>query len=145
MKTFKRQGQLAPPELKEIHPLGKSPLLTIESPRFRDGKPIVLAESGAIIEYLIDHFGPHLAPNRYPDETVKGQVGMETESWFRYRYFMHYAEGSLMLYLVVKLIFNSKSADTMLVLPLFSTSISVKLMHSNYRAIQAGIPRIVGD
>lgn len=96
---------LAPEELKQIHPLGKAPIVTVESA----GKRVVLAESGAIIEYLIDHFGPHLAPSRYPKGGPEG-VGMETESWLRYRYLMHYAEGSLMPYLVTILLFNGTSA-----------------------------------
>lgn len=50
-KTYKRQSdKMAPPELKKVHPLGKAPVVTIETPNSE--KPIVLAESGAIIEYL---------------------------------------------------------------------------------------------
>lgn len=97
---------LAPPELKDVHPLGKSPIVSIESGS--TPTPMVLAESGLIAEYLIDHFAPRLAPERYA-EGKEGQVGGETESWLRYRYFMHYAEGSLMPYLVVALLINSKS------------------------------------
>lgn len=70
-------------------------------------KPLVLAESGFMIEYLIDHFGPWLAPEKYR-KGQEGQVGGETEEWTRYRYFMHYAEGSLMPFLVMALVFNSK-------------------------------------
>ena len=96
---------LAPEELKKIHPLGKSPIISIQA----DGmsKPLILAESGLIIEYLVDHFGPHLAPKRYT-EGKEGQVGGETEEWIRYRYYMHYGEGSIMPYLVVALVMNSK-------------------------------------
>lgn len=68
---------------------------------------MVLAESGFMIEYLIDHFGPRLAPERYR-KGQEGQVGGETEEWTRYRYLMHYAEGSLMPLLVMALVFNSK-------------------------------------
>lgn len=105
LKTYKRQNQLAPPELKEIHPLGKSPILTIESEA--TSKPLVLAESGMIIEYLIDHYGTRLVPKRYA-EGKEGQVGGETEEWLRYRYLMHYAEGSLMPYLVFTIVMRSK-------------------------------------
>ena len=83
---------LAPPELKEVHPLGKAPIVSIESENTPN--PIVLAESGLITEYLVDHFAPHLAPRRY-SEGKEGQVGGETESWLRYRY------------LVVSLLVNS--------------------------------------
>ena len=96
---------LAPPELKKIHPLGKAPLLTIEV----EGRssPLVLAESSVIVEYLIKHYGPHLAPREF-DAGKEGQIGQETEEWLRYRYFMHYAEGSLMPYLLSALIAISK-------------------------------------
>ncbi|CAD6578230.1 MAG: hypothetical protein ASARMPRED_008650 [Alectoria sarmentosa] len=61
LQTYKRQSMLAPPELKEIHPLGKSPLVTISTP---SAAPLVLAESSFIVEYIIDHFGPRFAPTR---------------------------------------------------------------------------------
>jgi glutathione S-transferase len=74
---------LAPPELKKIHPLGRSPVI-------RDGE-FVLAESGAIIEYLAEKYGAgRLAPPR-------GTHEFET-----CRYWMHYAEGSLMMQLLLK-------------------------------------------
>ena len=103
LQTYKRQSMLAPPELKEIHPLGKSPLVTISTP---SAAPLVLAESSFIVEYLIDHFGPRFAPARY-ESGKEGQVGGETEAWVRYRYYMHYAEGSLMPYLLVGLLLSS--------------------------------------
>ena len=105
LKTFKRQNMLAPSELKEVHPLGKSPAVTVESEA--NPKPLVLAESGYIFEYLIDHFGSWLAPERY-QKGKDGEVCGETEEWTRYRYYMHYAEGTLMPYLVIFLLFNSK-------------------------------------
>ncbi|BDD55794.1 hypothetical protein MPDQ_007961 [Monascus purpureus] len=104
IKAFKRMPSgLAPPEMKDIHPLGKSPVVSIEWPG--SGKPLVLAESGNIIEYLIDHFGgveKGLVPQRYARDE-NGQ-DTETESWLRYRFFMHYSEGSLMPNLVLQLI-----------------------------------------
>ena len=74
----------APPALREIHPLGKSPVI-------EDGA-LVLAESGAIIEYLIDAYGHgRLAPVRgTPDGT-------------RYLYWLHFAEGTAMMQLLVRL------------------------------------------
>jgi glutathione S-transferase len=78
---------LAPPSLKKVHPLGKSPVIT-------DGDATV-AESAAIIEYLVDKYGAgRLVP-------LAG-----TPDYLRYRYFMHYAEGSAMPPLVMKLIFS---------------------------------------
>lgn len=95
---------LAPAELKEIHPLGKSPVISIESPSNANGKPLILAESGVITEYLCEHFGGEkLTPKRYPEDK-EGQVGGETEEWMRNRYFMHYSEGSLMPFLVMQLV-----------------------------------------
>lgn len=106
VKVYKRQSnQLAPPTLKEVHPLGKSPVITVEASTL--SKPIVIAESAAIIEYLCDHFAPHLVPKRY-QEGKEGQVGGETESWLRYRFFMHYAEGSLMTLLLLALFMDSE-------------------------------------
>ncbi|KAI9811678.1 MAG: hypothetical protein M1832_000712 [Thelocarpon impressellum] len=109
IQTFKRtKEKLAPPELKEIHPLGKSPVVSIEAPGLSE--PLILAESSCIIEYLTEHFGKWLEPKQYA-EGKEGQVGGETEEWLRYRFFMHYAEGSLMTYLIVALIVgNIKSS-----------------------------------
>ena len=108
LKTYKRRAdKLAPSELKKVHPLGKSPVLTIEAPGAE--KPLVLAESAAIVEYLCDHFGsaqPSLVPERY-QAGRENQVGGEREEWIRYRYFMHYVEGTLMPYLVMALVNDS--------------------------------------
>ena len=83
LKTYKRsKDMLAPKELKDVHPLGKSPVVSIDVEGM--SKPIILAESGLIVEYLIDHFGPRLAPKRYL-EGKENRVGGETEEWFRYR------------------------------------------------------------
>lgn len=87
IKRYERDAKtmLAPPELKAVHPLGKSPLLT-------DGD-LTLAESGAIIEYLLDRYGQgRLRPT--PDAS----------DFLRYRFWMHYAEGSLMPLLVMSLV-----------------------------------------
>ncbi|MBB3220317.1 glutathione S-transferase family protein [Pseudoduganella umbonata] len=78
---------LAPPELKAVHPLGKSPVIV-------DGDCTV-AESGAIVEYLMDHYdqGRLRPPGRTPEKR-------------RWTYFLHYAEGSMMPPLLMKLIFD---------------------------------------
>ncbi len=81
------QTMLAPESLRRVHPLGKSPVVT-------DGD-LVLAESGAIVEYLADRYGDHrLAP----------QPG--TPERLRYTYWLHYAEGSAMPPLLLKLVFQ---------------------------------------
>lgn len=78
---------LAPPELRAVHPLGKSPVIT-------DGDNI-LAESGAILEYLVETHGQgRLVPAPGTPERL------------RYRYWMHYAEGSAMPPLLLKLVFD---------------------------------------
>jgi glutathione S-transferase len=83
IKVFKRTTLgVAPKELKEIHPLGKSPVIEIQ-PEGAE-KPIVLAESGLIVEYLAEHFGGDLIPRRYP-VGVDGGIGKETEEWMRYK------------------------------------------------------------
>lgn len=82
-----RKTMLAPAELKAVHPLGKSPVIT------DDGE--VIAETGAIIEHLVERHGQgRLMPS-------PGSAAHR-----RYRYWLHYAEGSLMPLLVMKLIFS---------------------------------------
>ncbi|KAL8664238.1 MAG: hypothetical protein Q9202_003188 [Teloschistes flavicans] len=103
LKTYKRQERQAPPALKKVHPLGKAPLLSVQAEGAAE--PIVLAESGPIAEYLIDHFGPQLAPSKWQDGR-ENQVQGETEQWLRYRYYMHYTEGTLMPYLVTALLLS---------------------------------------
>ena len=89
IKRYQRDPatMLAPPALREVHPLGKSPVIT-------DGD-LTLAESGAIIEYLVD---------RYGNGRLIPQAG--TPDRLRYIYWMHFAEGSLMPPLLLQLIFN---------------------------------------
>src|SRR5687767_8339979 len=75
---------LAPAELKQVHPLGRSPVI-------RDGD-FVLAESGAILEYLVERYGGgRFVPQR------------GTREYETCRYWVHYAEGSLMMQLLVRL------------------------------------------
>lgn len=79
---------LAPPSLRAVHPLGKSPVVTT-------GDGLVLAESGAILESLIERHGNgRMAPAAGTPEAL------------RYRYWMHYAEGSAMPPLLLKLMFD---------------------------------------
>ncbi|KAB8295775.1 hypothetical protein EYC80_008598 [Monilinia laxa] len=97
----------APPELKKVHALGKSPILTILPPGATE--PVVLAESAFITEYLLDHFTNASTSTLLPTRWKPGQentVGGETDEWSRFRYYMHYAEGSLMPLLVIALIMS---------------------------------------
>ncbi len=92
---------LAPPELRRVHPLGKSPVIT-------EGK-LTLAESGAILEYLVDRHG-------------QGRFKPTDEAdLLRYRYFMHFAEGSAMPPLLLKLIFDKVASAPM---PFFAKPIA---------------------
>jgi len=81
-----RKTNLAPDELLKIHPLGKSPVISDDDR--------VIAESGPIVEHLIEAYGQKFIPQ-------KG-----TEDYQNYRYFMHYAEGSFMPLLIMSLIFH---------------------------------------
>ncbi len=108
LKTYKRTAEsLAPPELKSVYPLGKSPVVEIFPPD--SATSIVLAESAAIVEYFCDYYGSWLVPTRYR-EGKDGQIGGETESWIRYRMLMHYAEGSLMPLMLMSLMVKSKGS-----------------------------------
>lgn len=95
LKIYQRDKatKLAPPELKKIHPLGKSPVIT-------DGNEVI-AESGAIIEYLVETYG---AQATAPD-LAHLQPALRTPEHRQCRFWMHYAEGSLMNWLVMKLVF----------------------------------------
>jgi glutathione S-transferase len=87
MVVYKRDPttQLAPPEMKRVHPLGKSPIVTDDD--------LVLAESGAIIEHLVERYGGgRFAPPIGAPERV------------RYSFWMHFAEGSVMPPLTLNLV-----------------------------------------
>jgi len=89
VKRYQRDAKtmLAPPELRAVHPLGKSPVI-------QEGE-VTLAESGAIVEYLVARHGNgRLIP------------AAGTPQRLRYTYWMHFAEGSAMPPLLLKLIFD---------------------------------------
>ncbi len=89
IKRYQRDPKtmLAPPSLREVHPLGKSPVIT-------DGA-VTVAESGAIVEYVVERHGAgRLAPPPGTPERL------------RYTYWLHFAEGSAMPPLLMKLIFD---------------------------------------
>jgi glutathione S-transferase len=96
IKRYERDPKtmLAPATLRQVHPLGKSPVVT-------DGD-LVIAESGAIVEYLID---------RYGGGRLKPPTG--TSENLRYTYWMHYAEGSAMPPLLMKLVFTRLAGSPM--------------------------------
>lgn len=102
-----KETSLAPPELEQVHPLGKSPVVVITPPG-KGAEPIVLAESGHLAQYLCEHFpeGRRLVPQKWK-EGMEGKIGGETEAWLRNQYFLHYSEGSFMPYLVLSLVIGS--------------------------------------
>ncbi|WP_200909472.1 MULTISPECIES: glutathione S-transferase family protein [unclassified Sphingomonas] len=93
VKRYERNKatMLAPPELRRIHPLGKSPVIE-DGNAGSSGGPLVVAETGAIVEYLV--------------ERADGRLGTPAHrrAALHYRHFLHYAEGSLMPPLLVKLV-----------------------------------------
>jgi glutathione S-transferase len=88
-----RKTMLAPPELRRIHPLGKSPV--IEDTEESDGPGNrVVAETGAIVEYLVDKADGKLGSPARRDDALA------------YRFWLHYAEGSLMPPLLLLLVLS---------------------------------------
>jgi glutathione S-transferase len=89
VRRYQRDAKtmLAPPELRAVHPLGKSPVIS-------EGG-LTLAESGAIVEYLA---------GKYSDGRLAPAQG--TPERLRYTYWLHFAEGSAMPPLLMKLIFD---------------------------------------
>ena len=104
IKRYQREPSMqAPASLRAVHPLGKSPVIT-------DGGTTV-AESGAIVEYLLDTYG----------ETSGLRPAKGTPEYRRYVYWLHFAEGSAMPPLVMKLVFQKiKSAP----MPFFARPIA---------------------
>ncbi|MBE9105257.1 glutathione S-transferase [Nostoc cf. edaphicum LEGE 07299] len=93
IKFYERDAKtmMAPESLRQVHPLGKSPVIT--------DADLAIAESGAIIEYLVERYGNgRLAP------------ASGTPEYLRYKYWLHYAEGSAMPPLVMRVILNNFGA-----------------------------------
>lgn len=83
---------LAPDALKKVHPLGKSPVIELDG--------LVLAESGAITEYLISRFASHLAP------------ALDSPDYGPYLQWIHFAESSAMLPLLLQLFTHKEPAPS---------------------------------
>ena len=104
IKKYQRDAKtmLAPPELRAVHPLGKSPVVS-------DGD-VTVAETGAIVEYLLDRYGAG---------RLRPSAG--TPDHLRYRYWLHFAEGSAMPQLLLKLLFGRIATGPM---PFFAKPIA---------------------
>ncbi|GAA5936091.1 bifunctional glutathione transferase/peroxidase [Sporobolomyces koalae] len=98
VKIYRRDPKtmLAPKELAEIHPLGKSPVIQVVDPSSSSAEPLVLAESGAICEFLIERYG-------------KGKFGIAADGDLKdradYLYWLHWAEGTAMTPLMMAIVF----------------------------------------
>ncbi|MES1975878.1 MAG: glutathione S-transferase [Pseudomonadota bacterium] len=127
VKRYERNKQtmLAPPELKKVHPLGKSPVIEDSD----EGR--VIAETGAITEYLVEKADGKMGPQGHRDSVL------------RYRQFLHYAEGSMMPPLLVLLVVNR--------IPLFGKKVAKRIqpmidVHLDYvEAELAQRPWFAGD
>lgn len=84
-----RKTMLAPEALRQVHPLGKSPVIT------DGGSGLTVAETGAIVEYLVDVASGRLRP------------AAGSAEFMRWRYWLHFAEGSAMPPLLMKLVFDT--------------------------------------
>ncbi len=96
VRRYERDSKslLAPPELEQVHPLGKAPVIEDPGSGSGTGEGRVIAETGAIVEYLVEKAEGRLGPSPNRDEVL------------RYRHFLHYAEGSMMPPLFGLLIVN---------------------------------------
>jgi glutathione S-transferase len=124
VKRYQRDAKtmLAPPELRAVHPLGKSPVIS-------DGA-LTIAESGAIIEYLVSRYG---AERLIPREGTPERL--------RYTYWMHFAEGSAMPPLLMKLIFDRIEKGPM---PFFARPIARAIARQGKSSfVQPNIDRIL--
>jgi len=93
VKFYERQQGFAPPEMRAIHPLGKSPIVEIDG--------AVMAESGAIVEFLVDRYGAgRLAPPR------------SSANYGRYLEMLHYAEGSASMPVVFPLFLGAFGVES---------------------------------
>ena len=124
IKRYQRDAKtsLAPPELLKVHPLGKSPVIT-------EGD-LTLAESGAIVEYLVERHGKGalIPPPGSPER-------------LRYTYWLHFAEGTAMPPLVMKLVFNRIESAPM---PFFAKPIARGIAQKVNRGfINPSLARIV--
>jgi glutathione S-transferase len=124
IKPYQRNAttMLAPPELRAVHPLGKSPVIS-------DGD-LTIAESGAIVEYLAGKYGGgKLVPAAGTPERM------------RFTYWMHFAEGSAMPPLLMKLIFDRMESGPM---PFFAKPIARAIARKGKAGfVQPNIDRIL--
>lgn len=121
---------LAPPELQKIHPLGKSPVIT-------DGGRTV-AESGCILEYLDEVHG-----------NGKFMPAKSSDAYWKAKYFTHYAEGSLMPFLLFKLVMGKVKTDAPFLVKPIAKAIASKVeggfVDPNLQRAVAFLDKELGD
>lgn len=112
LKQYQRDGLFAPEEMKKIYPLGKAPIL-------QDGD-LILAESGAIVDYLIRRYG-------------QGRFGRQEHDadYWQYQRWLHYAEGSLMPFMIMALIFYKIEHSK---IPFFAKPIAKKVSQNTHQS-----------
>lgn len=126
LTSYERHHGLAPKSLKQIHPLGKAPILLDSEKK--------LVESAVIIEYLIDHYDSNeknLTHSELLASQVKGKnlrPDYGTPEYENYRYWLHFAESSLMPLLVMQLML-----DTMLAKSPFPIKPITKMLRGNVK------------
>jgi glutathione S-transferase len=104
------QTPVAPPELKSIHPLGRSPVVT--------GNGCIVTDSGAVVDYIIRHYGNgHLQP------------ASSSPEYDAYVQWMHYAEGSAMLPLLLKLTLAQLGEAARSIMPWIEAAIGNQLAY----------------
>ncbi|KAH0610443.1 uncharacterized protein H6S33_011970 [Morchella sextelata] len=114
---IRNSAMFAPEGSQSLHPLGKFPIVVVGDR--------VLAESGFIIEYLVDKFGPQLKPS-------------DEDSLLRYKYFLHYAEGSLMPPMLVGFVVENinKASVPFFIKPLINmitSRVETRFLKPNYK------------
>lgn len=122
IRRYQRDAKtmLAPPELRKVHPLGKSPVIT--------ERDLTIAESGAIIEYLVERHGNgrFIPPAGSPEKV-------------RYTYWLHFAEGSAQPFLLLKLLFGRIAKAKM---PFFARPVAKAISRNSIESfVQPNIDR----
>lgn len=118
--SYQRQdNQLAPDALKKIHPLGKAPIL-VDDATSNPANPLVIAESAAIIEYLIHNY----------DNNKQFAVEVGSQTWQTHTFWLHFAEGSAMTPLLFSLVFGKIPAKSPRIIRPIAKAISKGVMQS---------------
>lgn len=120
LTIYKRHPEtmLAPPELKKVHPLGKSPVI--------EDDDLILTESGAITAYLLE---------KYDNQNLLAPARSDLKEWARFTQWLHYPEGSVFVSLLVKMLLLRSQQDH----PWFSAYCEREIkLQFDYMAAQLG-------